>query len=128
MPKILVTGAAGHLGAAFVDYLLDRPSTSTWEIETIGRRGLHGDRLELDRMDRMDRLRVSRWIHDLRAPLPPSFERAAEGTEYIVHMAGEVHGIRSLQAPEDFVHSNVLGTFHLLELARKIKPRAFFYV
>lgn len=51
----------------------------------------------------------------------------ARKIDFIVHNGAEVHAIRSLVDPESFVQSNVIGTFHILEAARKIQPTKFIY-
>ena len=48
--------------------------------------------------------------------------------KYFVHLAAEVHALRSLKDPLPFVHANVVGTANVLELARRIKPECFVYV
>ena len=39
--------------------------------------------------------------------------------EAIVHFAAELHVDRSIDSPEEFIHTNINGTFSLLEAARK---------
>ncbi len=47
----------------------------------------------------------------------------AGGADAIVHFAAESHNDNSLDNPEPFLHTNVLGTFTLLEAARKHSTR-----
>jgi dTDP-glucose 4,6-dehydratase len=49
-------------------------------------------------------------------------------SELVVHFAAETHVDRSISNPEAFLHSNVLGTFSLLEAARKGKVRKFVHI
>jgi dTDP-glucose 4,6-dehydratase len=43
-----------------------------------------------------------------------------------MHLAAESHVDRSITAPGDFVHTNIVGTFHLLEACRAVWRRANF--
>lgn len=43
--------------------------------------------------------------------------------EYVIHFAGQAGVRHSLQDPASFVSSNIVGTFHLLELCRKVRPK-----
>ncbi len=110
---ILVTGGAGFIGANFVlDWLrlgqepvlnLDK-LTYAGNLENLAT--LEGDpRHVFVRGDIGDRVLVGRLLRDYRP-------RA------IVNFAAESHVDRSIHGPEDFIQTNVVGTFHLLEEAR----------
>ena len=49
---------------------------------------------------------------------PDAVERAAEGCDAIVNFAAETHVDRSILGPQEFVHTDVLGTMCLLEWVR----------
>ncbi|MGI0130967.1 MAG: dTDP-glucose 4,6-dehydratase, partial [Thermoplasmata archaeon] len=88
----------------------------------------------LDRIKFLHRAesRVDFLLHDLRAPLTDHLIRQIEdhSLDVVVHAAAETHVDRSLVDPEPFVHSNVLGTYHLLEYCRlhQARLRMFVYV
>jgi len=110
---ILVTGGAGFIGSNFVlDWLAgsDEPVVTLDALTYAGNlanlQSLAGDpRHTFVRGDIADRDLVERLLaeHRVRA---------------IVHFAAESHVDRSIHGPEDFVATNIVGTFRLLEAAR----------
>jgi len=110
---ILVTGGAGFIGSNFVlDWLAqsDGPVVNLDKLTYAGNlhnlESLKGDaRHVFVRGDINDRALVEKLLgeHKPRA---------------IVHFAAESHVDRSIHGPEDFVTTNINGTFHLLEAAR----------
>jgi len=110
---ILVTGGAGFIGSNFVlDWLAarDEPLINLDALTYAGNlanlASLAGDPRHLFvRGDIGDRGLVERLLaeHRVRA---------------IVHFAAESHVDRSIHGPEDFVATNIVGTFRLLEAAR----------
>ena len=110
---ILVTGAAGFIGANFVlDWLAQHPEpvVNLDKLTYAGNRqslqSLEGDpRHVFVHGDIGDRALVDRLLAEHRP-------RA------VVNFAAESHVDRSIHGPEDFIQTNVVGTFHLLEAVR----------
>jgi dTDP-glucose 4,6-dehydratase len=110
---ILVTGGAGFIGSNFILQRMERDSTSMVNLDKLTYAGnLHNlesvaneDRYEFVHGDIADRGLV-------RGLLERSKPRA------IIHFAAESHVDRSIRGPEDFVRTNVDGTFALLEEVR----------
>ncbi|WP_234267006.1 dTDP-glucose 4,6-dehydratase [Hydrogenophaga sp. NFH-34] len=110
---ILVTGAAGFIGANFVlDWLAqsDEPVINLDKLTYAGNlqslSSLDGDaRHVFVHGDIGDRALVDRLLAEHRP-------RA------VVNFAAESHVDRSIHGPEDFIQTNVVGTFHLLESVR----------
>ena len=110
---ILVTGGAGFIGSNFVTSWISAIGTPVVNLDKLtyaGNRenlaGLSGDsRHVFVQGDINDRAMLDKLLatHQPRA---------------IVHFAAESHVDRSIHGPEDFVITNVNGTFHLLEAAR----------
>jgi dTDP-glucose 4,6-dehydratase len=110
---ILVTGGAGFIGANFVlDWLAgcDEPVVNLDKLTYAGNMenltSLHGDARHLFvKGDIGDRALVGTLLaeHQPRA---------------IVNFAAESHVDRSIHGPEDFIQTNIVGTFHFLEDAR----------
>ncbi|ABM56480.1 dTDP-glucose 4,6-dehydratase [Verminephrobacter eiseniae] len=111
---ILVTGGAGFIGANFVlDWLAssDEPVLNLDKLSYAG--NLHN--LEGLRQDPRHRF-VQGDIGDsaLLAGLLAEHQPRA-----IVHFAAESHVDRSIHGPEDFIQTNIVGTFRLLEAVRR---------
>ncbi|WP_243063493.1 dTDP-glucose 4,6-dehydratase [Humibacter sp. RRB41] len=109
--KILVTGGAGFIGSNFVHYLLDNTDHTVTVLDKLtyagnlaSLAGLPSDRFTFVEGDIAD------------APL---VDRLFAEHDAVVHYAAESHNDNSLNDPEPFVHTNVVGTFTLLEAARK---------
>ena len=110
---IFVTGGAGFIGANFIlDWLRlhDEPVLNLDKLTYAGNleslASLAGDaRHVFVQGDIGDRARVARLLAEQRP-------RA------IVNFAAESHVDRSIHGPEDFIQTNVVGTFHLLEEVR----------
>ena len=110
---ILVTGAAGFIGANFVlDWLAgsDEPVINLDKLTYAGNlqslASLQGDKRHIFvHGDIGDRALVDKLLaeHKPRA---------------VVNFAAESHVDRSIHGPEDFIQTNVVGTFHLLESVR----------
>ena len=110
---ILVTGGAGFIGANFVlDWLAagDEPVLNVDKLTYAGNRkslqGLDGDaRHVFVQADIADAATLARLLaeHQPRA---------------VVNFAAESHVDRSIHGPEDFIQTNVVGTFRLLEAVR----------
>jgi dTDP-glucose 4,6-dehydratase len=109
--KILVTGGAGFIGSNFVHYLIDNTDHDVTVLDKLTYAGnlasLHGlpdDRFTFVKGDIAD------------AELVDGLFAAHDA---VVHYAAESHNDNSLADPEPFVHTNVVGTFTLLEAARR---------
>jgi len=126
--KILVTGGAGFIGSNFVHTLLENKSDISITV--------------VDKLTYAGNFRnLERWKDDSRflfiksdiADKEDLFSKL-EGHNFqeIAHFAAESHVDRSILGPEEFVKTNVLGTFYMLELARELhsagKLKVFLHV
>jgi dTDP-glucose 4,6-dehydratase len=113
MTDVLVTGGAGFIGSNFVRHAL--AVHSDWRVTTLDRLTYAG-RLENlhDVMDHPRHAFVRADICDA-AVVRPLVARSA----IVVHFAAETHVDRSIQAAGEFIRTDVMGTFVLLEAARE---------
>jgi dTDP-glucose 4,6-dehydratase len=104
-----VTGGAGFIGGSFVRELLAREDADVVVLDKLtyaGRRDAVPDAARFVHGDICDRALVRELFAEARP-------------DVLVHFAAESHVDRSIDGPEDFVQTNVVGTFHLLEEARR---------
>jgi dTDP-glucose 4,6-dehydratase len=112
--NLLITGGAGFIGSNVVHHVIDRP--------------------EVTRLVNLDCLTYAGHLENLEAvSAHPKyvFEQADLRDEtavfhvlkqheitHVMHLAAESHVDRSISGPGDFIHTNVVGTFNLLEACR----------
>ena len=114
--NIIVTGGCGFIGANFVRYVVrNHPDVRITVLDKLtyagnpqNIAGLPQSQVELVQGDICDVALLERIVPDHDA---------------IVHFAAESHNDNSIANPEPFITTNVEGTFHLLEAARKYDVR-----
>lgn len=113
--RIIVTGGAGFIGFNYVRELLTaEPRT---EVIVLDKLTYAGNPRSLAELADEPRLRFVQGDIADRAVVRPLLAEARPAA--IVHFAAESHVDRSIDGPEDFIQTNVVGTFHLLEEARR---------
>lgn len=115
MKNILVTGGAGFIGSNFVHYVLENTDYSVTVLDKLtyaGNRasleGLPADRFEFIQGDIADASVVDPLV---------------EGHDAVVHYAAESHNDNSLNDPAPFLTTNIIGTYTLIEAARRTGTR-----
>ncbi len=113
---LLVTGGAGFIGSNLIRYIIDQPSierlvnldclTYAGHPENLAGFGDH-PKYRFEKVD----------LRDKRAVLDVC---ARHGVTDVMHLAAESHVDRSIEGPGDFIHTNVVGTFNLLEACREV--------
>src|SRR5690348_10017688 len=105
--RLLVTGGAGFIGANFVHAAVDEHDVTVLDALTYS-----GSRESLAPVD--DKIRL---VQGDVADAELVTELVAEA-DAVLHFAAETHVDNSLADPEPFLHSNVIGTYILLEAVR----------
>ena len=112
--KLLITGGAGFIGSNVIHHVIDRP--------------------EVERLINLDCLTYAGHLGNLakvKAHPKYAFEKVdlrdktavlevvqRHNISHVMHLAAESHVDRSITGPGDFIHTNVVGTFNLLEACR----------
>lgn len=114
MRKLLITGGAGFIGANFVHYWLKmHPQDCVVVLDALTYAGNRANLQDAERSDRFrfvygdisDEALVSGLLHE-------------EGIDTVVHFAAESHVDRSIDGPDAFIRTNILGTHVLLKAAK----------
>ena len=116
MKRILLTGGAGFIGHALVDYLL---AYTDHEIVLLDRLDSAGNLNRLHEIDIQGEKRARFVFHDLRASINDQLAKQLGEFDYILHLAAGTHVDRSIHYPMEFVQDNVVATCNLLEYARQ---------
>lgn len=114
MKNILVTGGAGFIGSNFIQFILEKePQAQVTNLDALTYAGSlenlkqipYPERYTFIQGDICDQERVQNLLE-------------AHQIDTIVHFAAETHVDRSILGPEQFIHTNIVGTFTLLEAAK----------
>jgi dTDP-glucose 4,6-dehydratase len=118
MMNLLITGGAGFIGSNLIQHVIDRPEvaklvnldclTYAGRLENLAEAARHPNYV----FEKVD-LRNKAAVLDLVQ---------GHGITHVMHLAAESHVDRSITGPGDFVHTNVVGTFNLLEACRAAWP------
>lgn len=112
--SILVTGGAGFIGSNFILHLLAGGKTGVINLDKLTYAGNPANLVTVQSDSRYTFVRGD--ICDL-ALVRTVFARYRPGA--VVHLAAESHVDRSIHGAEDFIRTNIEGTFHLLQAARE---------
>jgi dTDP-glucose 4,6-dehydratase len=110
----LVTGGAGFIGSAVIRHLIKDSNHTVVNVDKLTYAGNLESLKEVESSDRyffhkVDICDADR-IHEILEKYKP---------DIVMHLAAESHVDRSIDGPKDFIQTNILGTFTLLEQARK---------
>ncbi|WP_066465120.1 dTDP-glucose 4,6-dehydratase [Sanguibacter suarezii] len=109
--RLLVTGGAGFIGSNFVHQTVrDRPDVTITVLDALT---YAGDRTSLAPL--ADRITL---VHGDVADAE-LVDRLVSTSDLVVHFAAESHNDNSLTNPWPFLHTNLIGTYTLLEAVRK---------
>lgn len=107
--KVLVTGGAGFIGSHFVEWTLkNRPEVDLIVLDKLTYASVVG-------RETLDRLGVPVIVGDIANP--EDVDRATKNVDAIVNFAAETHNDNSIESPDIFYKTNVLGTLELVKCA-----------
>ncbi len=122
--NLLITGGAGFIGSNLIHHIIDRPEigrlvnldclTYAGHLVNLEKVASH-PKYTLEKVDLRDKTAVLNVVQK-------------HSISKVMHLAAESHVDRSISGPGDFIHTNVVGTFHLLEACREfwLDPKSTF--
>lgn len=114
MNKIMVTGAFGFIGSYLTKYLLKNYEDVT--VLALGRNTSQKNLRRLDDCLNHPRLKIA-FVDFAKENMTEYFD----GIDYCIHAGAKTFVDYSIRDPEPFIESNVIGTYNMLEGARKSK-------
>jgi dTDP-glucose 4,6-dehydratase len=112
--RLLVTGGAGFIGSNVINHVINRPEierlvnldclTYAGHLENLSRISAH-PKYVFEQVDLRDKNAVVETVN-------------RHAITHVLHLAAESHVDRSILGPGDFIQTNIVGTFHLLEAVR----------
>jgi dTDP-glucose 4,6-dehydratase len=122
--KILVTGAAGFIGGNFSHYLVDK--YSDYQIIGLDALTYAGNLQTLESIIEKDNFKFVKGDITDRAFILDLFEK--ESFDVVVNFAAESHVDRSIENPEIFLKTNILGTQVLMDASLKFNVKRYHQV
>ncbi len=122
--NILVTGGAGFIGSAFIRYLLTHVTDFKGVCVNYDLLTYAGNLQNLKEIEKDSRYLFQHG--DIRNQKLVEHVCQEHDIDTIIHFAAESHVDRSITGPQAFMETNVMGTFHLLEVVRK-NPKIHFH-
>lgn len=115
--KTLITGGCGFIGSHVVDLLLQK-----------GHKVLVIDNLSSGRLENL--VHVKKEIEILKCDIGQAGEWMDhfKNIDWVIHAAALADIVPSIQRPADYFHSNVDGTFNVLEASRVAGVKRFIYI
>lgn len=111
--KILVTGGAGFIGSALCRYLINETEHSVVNVDKLTYAATLTSLTSIEASPR-----YSLEVVDIAEQEAIATIFKTHKPDAVVHLAAETHVDRSITGADDFIQTNVLGTFSLLEAAR----------
>lgn len=111
--RILITGGAGFIGSAVVRHIIQNTNNHVLNVDKLTYAGnleslasiQNNERYTFSQTDICDRLALDQLFLDFQP-------------DAIMHLAAESHVDRSISGPADFIETNIIGTYQLLEATR----------
>ena len=110
--RYLITGGAGFIGSAVIRHIIEHTSHHVLNVDVLTYAGnlesipcANSERYQFARVDICDQVALSKVFQDFE---PDS----------VMHLAAESHVDRSIDGPAEFIQTNIVGTYNMLEVSR----------
>ena len=112
--KVLITGGAGFIGSAVIRHIIENTNDSVINLDKLTYAGnleslnsvANDDRYVFEQVDICNRVELDRVFKTYKP-------------DAVMHLAAESHVDRSITGPAEFIQTNIVGTYNLLEAARE---------
>ncbi|MGH1430290.1 MAG: dTDP-glucose 4,6-dehydratase [Neptuniibacter sp.] len=111
--KVLVTGGAGFIGSAVVRHIIENTSDEVVNVDCLTYAGNPDSLKTIDQDPRYTFEKVD--ICDIEALKNVFLKHAPDA---VMHLAAESHVDRSIEEPGQFIQTNLVGTYNLLQVSR----------
>ena len=112
--KLLVTGGAGFIGSAVIRHIIQNTQHQVLNVDKLT---YAGNLESLTSIDNNERYQFSQTDICDQVELEKLFQEFQP--DAVMHLAAESHVDRSIDGPAAFIQTNIVGTYSLLEAARK---------
>ena len=114
--NLLVTGGAGFIGSNLIEHIIGRPEIA--RLVNLDCLTYAGHRANLSGVEQHPKY-VFEQV-DLREQSGVLRVVRDHAITHVLHLAAESHVDRSITGPSDFIQTNIVGTFHLLQSCREL--------
>ncbi|WP_313206002.1 dTDP-glucose 4,6-dehydratase [Psychrobacter faecalis] len=112
--KIVVTGGAGFIGSAVIRYIIKNTNNQVLNIDKLTYAGNLESLVDIEDNPRYSFKQIDICDAEAVGQAFDNFE-----PDLIMHLAAESHVDRSIDGPAEFINTNIVGSYTLLEAARK---------
>jgi dTDP-glucose 4,6-dehydratase len=123
MKNVLVTGGAGFIGSNFIHYLLEEDSNiNIYNLDLLTYAGNLENLKDIENKENYKFIQGDICSKELVLSLLQDYE-----IDTLVHFAAESHVDRSISNPSQFIFTNIIGTYTLLEAVRQVSSEIHFH-
>ena len=112
--KILVTGGAGFIGSAVVRHIINSTNDYVLNLDKLTYAGCLASLNDIDKSPRYKFVKADICNLEQCKLIITEFQ-----PDIIMHLAAESHVDRSIDGPKEFIDTNIIGTYNLLEVSRE---------